>query len=265
MTGLVKVGTGTGQLIIPFTASVLIVAFGWRTAYVIIGACVILLLITTAQFLRRDPALMGVLPDGDRKEKEALNPPETGISVREAFRTPRLWTIYFANLAIVFCLMTVILHIVPYATDIGISGTTAAGLISTIGGVSMAGRFITGMAIDRVGNQRSMIFCFILLISALLWLQIARELWMLYLFAVVYGFAHGGFFTTISPLVAEHFGLRSHSSIFGIIVFGGTVGGAVGPVTAGYIFDVTGAYNLAFWICIAVAAVGLGLILSLRR
>ena len=32
---------------------------------------------------------------------------------------------------------------------------------------------------------------------------------MLYLFAVVYGLAHGGFFTVISPIVAELFGIGS--------------------------------------------------------
>jgi MFS family permease len=110
-----------------------------------------------------------------------------------------------------------------------------------------------------------MIICFILLILAFLWLQLAGELWMLCLFAVVYGFAHGGLFTVISPIVAEYFGLRSHGALFGIVFFSSMVGGAIGPVIAGHIFDITGSYNLAFWICTAVAAIALGFILSLRQ
>jgi MFS family permease len=266
MTGIVKVGTGAGQMIIPLVASMFITGFGWRTSYIIIGAVVMVLLIATGQFLRRDPASMGLLPDGERiTERARPGLSDTGFSFREALGMRQLWTICLANLAVVFCLLIIMTHIVPHATDISIPPTTAAGILSTIGGISMAGRFVIGMAIDRIGNRRAMIICFILLIASLLWLQVAQELWMLYVFAVVYGCAHGGFFTVVSPITAEHFGLRAHGALFGIVVFGGTVGGAIGPVLAGHIFDLRGSYRLAFWACTVVAAIGLGLILSLRQ
>ena len=87
---------------------------------------------------------------------------------------------------------------------------------------------------------------------------------MLYLFAAIYGFAHGGFFTLLSPLVAELFGLSSHGAIFGAIFFAGTIGGAIGPPLAGRIFDVTGNYQLAFLICAVVSGIALTLALLLR-
>ncbi|MGB2813753.1 MAG: MFS transporter, partial [Dehalococcoidales bacterium] len=164
-----------------------------------------------------------------------------------------------------FCLLIIMVHIVPHATDMGISSTAAAGVLAAIGGISMAGRFATGVAIDRIGNRLSMVICFILLILVLLWLQMARELWMFYLFAVVYGIAHGGLFTAISPIVAEYFGLRAHGALFGIVFFSSMVGGAIGPVLAGHIFDTTGSYTIAFWTCTAVGAFALLLILSLRQ
>ena len=266
MTGIAKVGTGTGQFVIPLVASILIAAYGWRTSYIIIGAIAMVLLISIGQLLRRDPTRMGLLPDGDRESQtESSKPAETGFYLHEALRTRQFWTICLAYLATMFCLLIIMVHIVPHATDIGISSTTAAGILSAIGGISMAGRFITGIAIDRIGNRLSMIICFILLISALMWMQLARELWMLYLFAVVYGFGHGGLFTVISPIVAEYFGLRSHGALFGIVFFSSMVGGAIGPVIAGHIFDTTGSYSLAFWVCTAVGALALGLVLSLRK
>jgi len=266
MTGIVKAGTGVGQLIMPLVASILIAGSGWRISYIVIGATVMVLLISIGQLLRRDPARMGLLPDGDRETQAARsNLAETGFYLHEALRMRQFWTICFANLATMFCLLIIMLHIVPHAMDLGIYSTTAAGILSTIGGISMAGRLVVGIAIDRIGNKHSMIICFILLISTLLWIQMARELWMLYLFAVVYGFAHGGLFTVISPIVAEYFGVRSHGILFGIVVFVGAVGGAIGPILAGYIFDTTGSYNLAFWICTAVSAIGLVLILSLKQ
>jgi len=266
MTGIVKVGTGVGLLVMPLVASILIAGSGWRTSYIVIGVTVMVLLIAIGQLLRRDPARVGLLPDGNRESQAASSKPaETGFYLHEALRTRQFWTICLAYLATMFCVLIIMVHIVPHATDAGISSTTAAGILSTIGGISMAGRFVIGIAIDRIGNRHSMIICLILFISALLWLQMARELWMLYLFAVFYGFAHGGLLTVVSPIVAEYFGLRSHGVLFGIVFFSSTVGGAIGPVIAGHIFDITGSYSLAFWVCTAVGAIGLGLILSLRQ
>ncbi|MGB2826829.1 MAG: MFS transporter [Dehalococcoidales bacterium] len=266
MTGIAKVGTGTGQFAIPLVASMLIAAYGWQTSYIIIGAVAMVLLISVGQLLRRDPARMGLLPDGDREiQTESSKPAETGFSMHEALRTRQFWTICLVYLATMFCLLIIMVHIVPHATDMGISSTAAAGVLAAIGGISMAGRFATGVAIDRIGNRLSMVICFILLILVLLWLQMARELWMFYLFAVVYGIAHGGLFTAISPIVAEYFGLRAHGALFGIVFFSSMVGGAIGPVLAGHIFDTTGSYTIAFWTCTAVGAFALLLILSLRQ
>lgn len=264
MTGIVKMGTGSGQLIMPLVAGMLIIGFGWRTAYIILGGMAMVLLVSIAQLLRRDPAHMGLLPDAAGAETSGSGFVEMGTSLGEALKDRQFWTIFFANLAACFSLLSIMLHIVPHATDMGIPTAAAAGVLSTIGGVSIAGRFALGNAIDRIGNKNCMICCFILLITVLLWLQLATKLWMLYLFAAVYGFTHGGFFTVISPIVAEYFGLRSHGLLFGIAVFAGTVGGFIGPIFAGTVFDVTSSYRIAFWGCICAAAVGLGLTLSLK-
>jgi len=266
MTGIVKVGTGAGQLVIPLVASLLIAGYGWRISYVIIGAAAMVMLIFIGQLLRRDPAQMGLLPDGNKElQTQSSKLTETDFYIREALRTWQFWTICFTFLATMFCLLMIMVHIVPHVTDIGISSTTAAGILSAIGGISMVGRFVTGVAIDRIGNRLSMIICLILLILALLWLQLAGELWMFYLFAVVYGFGHGGLFTVISPIVAEYFGIRSHGVLFGIVFCSAMVGGAIGPVIAGHIFDTTGSYSLALWICTSVGALALVLILTLRK
>ena len=266
MSGIVKVGTGAGQLFIPFAASLLIMGYGWRTSYIIIAVFATLMLAGMGQMLRRDPSQMGELPDGDTQAvTTGFHIAEKGISLSEALRTRQFWTICFTNLTIVFCLMMIMLHIVPHAMDIGHPATTAAGILSTIAGASMIGRLLIGIVADRAGNRTCMIGCFTLLILAFLWLQLVNELWMLYLFAVVYGIGHGGHFTLISPLVAEHFGIRSHGVLFGIVLFAGTVGGAVGPILAGHLFDITGSYGGAFWICVAFGTTGLGLLLSLRK
>ncbi|GAG40603.1 unnamed protein product [marine sediment metagenome] len=167
-----------------------------------------------------------------------------------------------------FCveLITMIIgvHIVPHAMDLEISPTNAASVLAAIGGVSIVGRLVMGGAGDRVGHKLAMTICFVILVVALFWLQFAKELWMLYLFVVIYAIGNGGIFTLISPMAAELFGMGSHGVIFGIVVFSSTIGGAVGPVMAGHIFDVSGSYRLAFLICVGVSVVGLILCLLLR-
>jgi len=265
MTGIVKIGTGAGQFIIPLAASMLIAGYGWRTSYIIIGAAVLILLVSIAQLLRGDPSRTAPLRNNDREPSgDTPDLSGGGFSISETIRTRQFWMICSVNLSILFCLMTIMVHIVPHAQDIRVSATRAASVLATIGGVSMVGRFITGLAIDRIGSKRTMVICCMLLIAGLLWLQTAGQLWMLYLFAVIYGTAHGGFFTTISPIVAEFFGIRAHGVLFGIIAFCGTVGGSLGPILAGYIFDVTAHYSPAFWLCSLMSSLGLALLLLLK-
>ena len=264
MTGIVKVGTGAGQMVAPLLVSVLLAAYGWRMSYVIMGAAVVILFLAIAQFLRRDPQQMGLLPDGETKiTVRQSKPVEEGLRLRDAVRTKRFWTLSLAYFTVIFCLLTIIVHIVPHATDIGISETKAAGILSVIGGVSMAGRFTMGTISDRIGCRRAMIICFVILIVSLFWLQAARELWMLYLFALVYGFAHGGFYTLVSPFTAQLFGTKAHGVIFGVVYFAGTVGGAIGPLLAGHIYDITRSYQLDFWILAGLGLTGLLLTLLL--
>jgi len=87
---------------------------------------------------------------------------------------------------------------------------------------------------------------------------------MLFVFAIVYGFAHGGFFAVMSPLTAEFFGTASHGTIFGMIIFVSTIGGAIGPLLAGYVFDLTGSYRMVFLGLPLISTLGLAATLMLR-
>jgi MFS family permease len=97
-----------------------------------------------------------------------------------------------------------------------------------------------------------------------LWLIFANELWMLYLFAVVYGLGYGGFAAVCSPLVADFFGLKALGAIFGLANMASSIGGALGPLTAGRIFDISGSYHWAFILCAALAIAALIMSTSLK-
>ena len=266
ITGIVKVGTGLGQLMVPLIATAFITGYGWRTSYIILGAVVLVTLVAVAQMMRRDPQEMGLVPDGGSNGPDSAGnvSTEQGVPLRAAVLTRQFWTMCVAEFTIFFCLLTMIVHIVPHATDLGLPTGTAAGVLSTIGGVSMLGRVVMGAANDRIGGKRSLIICFIVLLCGLIWLQLAGESWMLFLFAVIYGFAHGGFFTVVSPTVAELFDTGSHGVLFGLVLFCGTIGGAIGPLLGGFIFDLTGSYQTLFLVLAGMTVLGFVLIILLR-
>jgi len=263
MTGIVKAGTGTGQFLVPLVSSSLIAVVGWRNTYAVIGIAVLLVYVVASRLMRRSPEEMGLKPYGDAGE-DSRSGPASGLLLSEAVRTSQFWWTCLSYFCVIFCAMTILIHIAPHASDIGMSEGGAAAVVSTIGAVSVVGRMTMGATSDRIGSRKAFLVCFAVLIAALLWLQIASRAWMLFAFAVVYGFAHGGFYTVLSPTVAELFGLRAHGAIFGIVYFWGTLGGAVGPVVAGRVFDVRQSYEVAFWLLVGLALVGLVLMLRVR-
>lgn len=121
-----------------------------------------------------------------------------------------------------------------------------------------------GIIGDRIGNRLVLTLSFGLVTLALFWLLAAKTLLMLYLFAVIFGFGYGGIAVSVSPAVAEQFGLRSLGIILGVIIFSGAMGETIGPVLAGYIFDVTGSYSIAFLIAAIASLMSLVLILLLK-
>lgn len=257
MSGIVKIGTGVGIMIMPLVAAWLISSHGWRTSFEVIGIALFIAMVLGAQLLRRDPAQMGQLPDGEKTGNGVnLRLHESGLSLAQAVRTMRFWMLCPAFLTVLFCTFTVIVHFAPYVVDLGFSVSFGATMISVIGGASIIGRLVMGITGDRIGSKRALLICFTILIASFSWLQLAREIWALSIFALVYGFCHGGFYALISPTVAEFFGTRSHGAIFGVVIFSGSVGGAIGPLVTGYIFDITASYQAAFLLLLALSIVG---------
>ncbi len=265
MTGLVKVGTGAGQFTIPLIASFLIGLVGWRHTYLVIGVAASIILFGVAQILKRDPDEFQRKSRGDTTSGRQIDPDESrSLSFEKTRKTYQFWNLCIVNFLVIFCLISIIIHIVPHARDTGLSAGQAAGVLSTIGGVSMLGRFISGLAIDRYGSRAIMGACLLLLIISLLWLQVAETLWMLFLFAFIYGLAHGGVFTAVSPIVAEIFGIKAHGTILGIVVCFGTTGGAIGPIFTGQLFDMTGSYAPAFLAFIIISTCSLGILYLIK-
>ena len=164
----------------------------------------------------------------------------------------------------VVVLVAILVHVVPHATDLGITAISAASILTVVGGVHIAGRIWLCSLSDRIGNKQALIIGYSLLTVSLLSLQVVNEMWAFYLFAVIFGVSYGGLGALPPLMVAELFGMRAHGTTLGIIVFAWALGGVIGPFVTGYIFDITSGYSVAFLFGALLSVVGLVLTVLLR-
>jgi MFS family permease len=120
--------------------------------------------------------------------------------------------------------------------------------LGLIGGISILGRIGMGLVSEKIGWKWGLFLSCLLSGLMLLWLVGVRNLWMLSVFALIYGFFYGGKITTIPGLIGSFFGTRFLGEIIGAIHAVSLAGGIIGPVLGGYIFDQSGSYRIVFLI-----------------
>ena len=260
ITGIVKTGSACGQVLVPVIVTFLIATSGWRSTLLWLGVLAGIALITLSQFMKRKPLVGSPITDQSRRQLD-----EDGVSFKQARQDRLMWTFCAIQFCFIPSMMTIPLHIVAHATDLGMAKGTAALVLSVLGAASIVGRLLVGYLIDHFGARIVLSACLAGLLTALLTLRVTDATFWLFPVALVYGVAHGGLFTAVSPSVAEYFGMKSHGTIFGTVLFTGTISGAAGPVIAGMLFDRFQTYDLAFTILAVLAITGLLLALSLPK
>ncbi|MFC1904111.1 MFS transporter [Chloroflexota bacterium] len=267
--GIATLGVGLGPMIMAPFATYLITNFDWRVAFIALGVIIWLVVIPLSRFLKRDPSEIGTLShgvksySGDASAKaDTLQP--GGLSLSQAFRTRSFWLIIFSFFLFASNFALVLTHLVPHVTDTGFSAAQGATVLSISGGAAVVGRILMGIVSDRFGRRLTVMVCMLLNASAMTLLLWTSDLWMFYLFAIVYGYAWGGSGPCMAALVGDTFGVGKIGSILGLMDAGFSVGAAIGPVMGGLIFDVSHSYFVAFSYGVA-AMLMVTLLISLVR
>lgn len=259
MSGIVIAGIGIGGLIGPPVISRLIAAYNLSLSYIILGIAMLLLIVLATRFLRQSPdRIVNLTKKSEEKEDHPADKPVTdSFLLKEAVKTPQFWMVFGLFFCMGYGSFSIGVHIVPHAIDMKIPIVSAANILAVRGAISIAGNNVLGALADKIGNRQIFIIGFILTSATLFWLPVANSYWMLYLFIVIFGFATGGMGASESPLTAWLFGMRSHGLIYGVVHVGYTIGAAAGPYITGYIFDLTGSYQMAFLTCAVLSVIGL--------
>ena len=255
---LTSAGFGFGGIISPPLAQLLISAYDWRITYIVLSLITFVIVVPLAQLLKQSPEKIGIKAYGDESDTNSgvvkvKSLASEGFSFKGAMKSRYFWLMGFVQFCFFSCLQVVLVHINPYAVDIGIPVLTAAGIVSFISAFSTVGRIATGFLSDKVGGRQMLVACLVTSTLALVWLLVARQVWMLYLFAMVFGLAYGGMVPLSTLVPAELFGLKAFGMIYAGLMLVSMTGESLGAPVAGFIFDITGHYWPAFLICIALS------------
>ena len=261
---ILVVGNGVGgALFVPLIAW-LIVAYGWRTAAIIIGVVTLLVPVPLSLFIKSTPEEVGLRPDGEPKKSPITRPEplesavetideavddadEVNMTVREALRTRAFWT-YIGSMMLRNCILgSLVVHQIPHLVDIGIPYQTAAGILGSMILLSIPGRLLIGSLGDWIDKRILLFFLCLLQGVAILILTHATTIFLVYLFVACFGLGYGGMISLSISLRADLFGRKNYATISGISAALVTVSSVLSPIFAGYIYDVTQAYNIAFY------------------
>ncbi len=130
--------------------------------------------------------------------------------------------------------------------DIGLSRESALGALSFLGGASALGRVFMGLLSDRIGKRQALAINFGLQVFSWLWVMGTTTSSRLFLFAATFGFSYGGISSIFPAVIGDYFGRIKAGSIIGTIFTIAGIASAIGPLVAGYIYDITHSYQLAF-------------------
>ena len=265
--GLAASGSSCGILLCPWLTATGIARWGWRPVYFACGLSVLVLLVTLARFMVRNPEQLGLTPDGDPAAQSPAPLPGSQTAalkswtLAEAWTTPSFWLLGFSLVVMFLTIPVPFVHIVAFAQDLGLSHANGALAVSVMGVSALVGNLCLGPLSDRIGRRSGMAVSLSVHIAAYLLFFSAQGLGVLYAGAAAFGFFYGGLTTLLPALVGDFFGRLHAGSITGFLFAWAGVLGAWGPMIAGYVRDVSGSYQPAF--LYGAVAGGLALVLLL--
>ena len=258
--GLASAGGSLGAFALPPLAQLLVSRLGWRWAYVIFGAAILVSLNALAPLMKRDPESLGLNPDGASGAPPERVPAGQSYTMGEALKSRAFWVLFTLFALTWVGVFSPMVHLVPLARGLGIDPMLAATLVSALGMAAVAGRLIMGTLSDRVGRRPALGMGLGLQAVAFLGLAVAESLPALYAASIAFGFSYGAVSALMPAVIADFFGRAQAGGLVGLLFATAGSMSAWGPLGAGFIYDRTGSYGPAWLGSAALNVMALGLL-----
>jgi predicted MFS family arabinose efflux permease len=246
--GLADVGTGFGMVLFIPASAWLIGAFGWRQAFALLGAVIIVLLVPLNLWQQRPPV--------------ATVQTASAVQFGQAVRHPALWTLCLAHCCMTITMTMVNVHLVPFLVSSGrLQLLGASAVASAVSLISLGGRMFFGWLADRLhgaGAFSVAMSCTISGFVMLLLLSQSTAHWPLYAFVLAYGFAQGAGGIAIAAQTVSLFHGPYLGTIFMVVSLSANLGAALGAWAGGRLFDLSGSYAWTFVTAIASGVLAIG-------
>jgi MFS family permease len=239
----------------PPLSAFLINSFGWRTTYLVLGALVWCIALPASAFTR--------FPEADEATPgQTQGSGHAAATFSKIVADHRIWFLGAAWLCHGFIWMTLTVHLVPYVRDRGVTLEEASLALPLFGVGIIIGRLLFGFFADKLGTKWTFGLCQVLQVITLTWLLTKPSIFVVYFLMAWLGMSAAGSDIGVIKGVAEVFGVRAMGATMGVMNMGWRSGAALGPAMAGFIYDATGAYTIAFAL---VAALPILSVISLNR
>ena len=238
--GIAMAGVGLGVAIIPPFTQVLIQNFGWRIAYVGLGAAVFFFGFLPVAVFIRDP----------KHAQQSVSRPHSelhGITATAAFKESRhFWVLNLSFLLGVIAINGTLTHVIAVLTDRGISVQLATTTLSGVGMAMILGRVLVGYCLDRFFGPHVAICCFIIPMVGIGLLAIGTINSVLFFGTFLCGLGIGAEIGLMTVFVSRYFGLRAYGTIYGFMFAVFQIGVGLGTYLSAASFDFLHSYGPAF-------------------
>ena len=256
--GIYWAALGSGPVVFAPLFRWLIDTRGWEQAFTLVGVVFGVILVACSALIRNGPQDKGLVAYGAESapsvQRAATGATAKTSTVREILSQRTVWLLMGVHHLGCAGHAVILAHGVSMATHHGIPGLEAAGVLSTIAGVSIFSRFAFSMLTERFGGRAVLTMAVVGQSTSVLFLLLADETWMFYAFAVIFGICYGGEMVGFPIINRQMFGSKAPlSSIYSFEIVAASIGMALGGWLGGVLFDASGAYT---WAILASAAIG---------
>lgn len=258
--GIALAGTGFGSMILNPLVTWIITAYGWRTAYLVIGILILVVIVPLILFvIKESPADKGLLPLGEEKNsngtQETTNKVLVGVTQKQALKSVSFWALCAGILVGGVVVNSMIINLVPYLTDLGTPPKQVALLLSTAALMVLAAKMLAGRLYDKLGLLTTLAIIVTSDIICFLFLMKGNYLIPGLLYTVFA--ALGSTAVTVTPayLTSVLFGEKEFSTKYGIVSLFTSLGAAITPLVSGFIYNINHSYALLLNVLIVLAVV----------
>lgn len=241
---LVAMGAGIAGGLIPQWAGLSVSHLGWREAYLVVAAYILVLAIPVFFFLRESPAVIAARARGDALNKSG----GTGMSVKEASKFPAFW-LCLGALVLNTALLGLNLHMVPLLIGRGLTPQTAATVLSAQILGSTIIYLVAGYLLDKISTPKLALFFSLCALGGLVMIHLGSGVTEMLVAGTLIGAGTTGEGSVIPYFLTRYFGLKAFASIYGLMWGVAAVANGIQPVILGYIFDTTGSYGWGLLYC----------------